>query len=45
MNLETVLPYIINRIDTVSPRLAARLSVELLFRPRKSARSKKKRFG
>lgn len=43
MNLETILLYIINRIDAISPRLAARLSVELLFRPRKSARSKKEK--
>jgi len=41
MNLETTIPYLINRIDLVSPRLAARLSVELLFRPRKTARSNK----
>lgn len=43
MNLVTILAYIINRIDTISPRLAARLSVELLFRPRKSARNKKEK--
>jgi len=41
MNFESVLPYLINRIDSVSPRLAARLSVELLFRPRKTVRSNK----
>lgn len=43
MNMETVLPYLINRIDFLSPRLAARLSVELLFRPRKTARSMKEK--
>jgi len=43
MSLETVLAYLINRIDLVSPELAARLSIEILFRPRKTARSNKEK--
>ena len=43
MKFETVLPYVIRQIDKVSSSLSARLSVEILFRPRKSARNNKEK--